>query len=70
MELSSNTGIGGIIELLRQTFRRLEATADFRQDDPAVIYLKRHIIQAVAELEVSKGSAFGAEPDKTDIILS
>ncbi|MGD0156905.1 MAG: hypothetical protein ABSB50_12475 [Terracidiphilus sp.] len=45
-----------IIEILRSTLRRLEQDADFRQDDPAVVQLKRHILQSLAEFELQKAS--------------
>lgn len=43
-----------IIEILRSTLRRLEEDSDFSQDDPAVIQLKRHILQSLAEFESQK----------------
>jgi hypothetical protein len=70
MEHSPSTGSAGIIDLLRQTIRRLEATTDFRQDDPAVIFLKRNIVQSIAELEVIKDSAPGTESENTGRVLS
>jgi hypothetical protein len=45
-----------IIEILRNTLGRLEKDADFRQDDPAVVQLKRHILQSLAEFESQKDS--------------
>ena len=43
-----------IIEILRSTLDRLERDSDFRQDDPAVLQLKRHILQSLAEFESQK----------------
>ena len=40
-----------VSDILRSTLLKLEQTADFRQDDPAVIELKRHIVRSIAELE-------------------
>jgi hypothetical protein len=34
---------------------------EFRQDDPAVIELKRHVIRSIAKLEISKGAQADAE---------
>lgn len=48
-------------EILRSTLQKLEETPDFRQDDNAVIELKKHIVRAIAELEIAK-SAHSAEP--------
>lgn len=45
-----------IIEILRSTLRRLEEDADFPQDDPAVLNLKSHILQSLAELEAQKAT--------------
>lgn len=50
-------------EILRSTLQKLEETSDFRQDDNAVIELKRHIVRAIAELEIAK-SAHSSEPGK------
>ena len=46
----------GIVGILRSTLRQLERELDFRQDDPAVIQLKKHIVQSIAELEVNRES--------------
>lgn len=43
-----------LVEILRSTLQKLEANSDFRQDDPAVIELKKHIVRAIAELEIVK----------------
>ncbi len=43
-----------IANILRSTLSKLEQTSDFQQDDLAVIELKRHVIRAIAELEVAK----------------
>lgn len=53
---------GSLIDILRNTLLRLEETATIQQDDPAVIQLKRHIIQSIAELEVLKDSLPRSEP--------
>jgi hypothetical protein len=45
---------GTIIDILRNTLQRLEQEDDFHQDDPAVVELKRHIVQSIAELGVMK----------------
>jgi hypothetical protein len=45
-----------IIEILRSTLSRLEKDSDFRQDDPAVVQLKRHVIQSLAEFESQKNT--------------
>jgi hypothetical protein len=45
-----------LVEILRSTLGKLEQGADFRQDDPAVAELKRHVVRAIAELEVAKAS--------------
>jgi len=56
---------GSVIDVLRNTLRRLGQTADFQQDDAAVMELKRHIIQSIAELEIIKSAAPDREPAKT-----
>jgi hypothetical protein len=43
-----------VIEILRSTLGRLEKDSDFHQDDPAVVQLKRHILQSLAEFESQK----------------
>lgn len=48
-----------IIEILRSTLLRLEQEADFRQDDPAVLHLKGHILQSLAEFESQKTTQLG-----------
>jgi hypothetical protein len=45
-----------VIEILRSTLSRLETDSDFRQDDPAVVQLKRHILQSLAEFESQKAT--------------
>jgi hypothetical protein len=51
-----------VIEILRSTLSRLEKDSDFRQDDPAVVQLKRHILQSLAEFESQKGAHAILEP--------
>jgi hypothetical protein len=51
-----------IIEILRSTLSRLEDDSDFRQDDSAVVQLKRHILQSLAEFESQKATNSVAEP--------
>jgi hypothetical protein len=51
-----------IIEILRSTLSRLETDSDFRQDDPAVVQLKRHILQSLAEFESQKTTNSVIEP--------
>ncbi len=50
-----------LADILRSTLHKLEQTPDFRQEDPAVIELKRHIVRAIAELEISKSVQADAE---------
>lgn len=45
-----------LTDLLQSTLERLEQTSEFRQDDPAVIELKRHIVRSIAELEIAKSA--------------
>jgi hypothetical protein len=45
-----------VIEILRSTLNRLETGSDFHQDDPAVVQLKRHILQSLAEFETQKAT--------------
>jgi hypothetical protein len=52
-----------IIEILRSTLSRLEKDSDFRQDDPAVVQLKRHVIQSLAEFESQKNPHPILEPE-------
>jgi hypothetical protein len=51
-----------VIEILRSTLSRLETDSDFRQDDPAVVQLKRHILQSLAEFESQKAAEPVLEP--------
>ena len=51
-----------VIEILRSTLSRLETDSDFRQDDPAVVQLKRHILQSLAEFESQKTAEPVLEP--------
>jgi hypothetical protein len=43
-----------VVDILRSTLLKLEQMPDFRQDDPAVIELKRHIVRSIAELEIAR----------------
>jgi hypothetical protein len=54
-----------IIEILRSTLGRLQKDSEFHQDDPAVMQLKRHILQSLAEFESQKGThpALESRPD-------
>jgi hypothetical protein len=52
-----------IIEILRSTLTRLEKDSNFRQDDPAVVQLKRHVIQSLAEFESQKNDRPLLEPE-------
>ncbi len=61
---------GNIIDILRNTLRRLEQAEDFRQEDHAVIELKRHIIQSIAELEVMKSAHCDAEAENEDAMAA
>ena len=45
-----------LIDLLRSTLRRLEASEGLRPDDPALIEIKSHILRAIAELELQRSS--------------
>ncbi len=54
---------GNIIDILRNTLRRLEQSEDFSQNDRAVMELKRHIVQSIAELEVVKSAHSEAETE-------
>jgi hypothetical protein len=48
--------ISSIEQILCNTLKRLAESSEFRQDDPAVNELKRHIVRSIAELEVAKSS--------------
>lgn len=52
-----------LTEILRSTLQKLEESPDFRQDDPAVIELKKHIVRTIAELEIAK-AAHSLEPTR------
>jgi hypothetical protein len=54
---------GSVIDILRNTLRRLGQSAEFQQDDPAVSELKRHIVQSIAELEIIKSAEADQEPE-------
>jgi hypothetical protein len=51
-----HTSTRNIVNILRNTLRRLQDGSDFRRDDPAVIHLKRHLVRAIAELEFCRES--------------
>ncbi|HUB52900.1 MAG TPA: hypothetical protein VL986_12160 [Terracidiphilus sp.] len=53
----------GILDILRSTLFRLQQTEEFKQDDPAVNELKRHIVRSISELEVLKSSSSRTEPE-------
>lgn len=60
-----------VADLLQSTLQRLERNPEFRQDDPALIELKRQIVRAIAELEIAKSEPAAsedeaAEPDPDD----
>lgn len=54
---------GSVIDILRNTLRRLGQSAEFQQDDPAVSELKRHIVQSIAELEIIKSAEADREQE-------
>ena len=45
-----------------QTLSRVEEDSEFRQDDSAVVQLKRHILQSLAEFESQKSRQPHSEP--------
>lgn len=45
-----------IEDLLRSTLLKLEQSLDVRQDDPALVELKRHILRTIADLEREKSA--------------
>lgn len=45
-----------LVDLLRSTLRRLEASEDLRPDDPALLEIKSHILRAIAELEIRRAA--------------
>ena len=51
-----------IIDILRRTLQRLEETAGLVSDDPAVIELRRHIVQSIAELEINRNLEPSSKP--------
>ena len=60
-----------LVDILRSTLQRLEETADLEQDDLAVIELKKHIVRAIAELEIARSkysdhTETGAETTRID----
>jgi hypothetical protein len=59
MEHLSATGY--IINVLRNTLRRLEEGGAFTREDPALIHLKRRLILAIAELEVQKNQSAASD---------
>jgi len=58
-----------LADILRSTLQKLEQTPDFRQEDPAVIELKRHIVRAIAELEISKSAQADMEYGKQPALV-
>lgn len=55
-----------LVEILSSTLQKLEETSDFRQDDLAVIELKRHIVRTIAELEITKSTHFAHTNSNAD----
>jgi hypothetical protein len=45
---------GNIIDILHSTLNQLEDTPDLRNNDPAVVALKRDVVLTIAELEITK----------------
>ena len=51
-----------MIGLLRGTLWHLQHIPEFRQDDPAVVYIKRNLLRSIAELELESESTKPDEP--------
>jgi hypothetical protein len=45
-----------VIDILAWTLRKVEEDSTLRQDDPAVIEFKKHVLRTIAELEVTSSS--------------
>ena len=45
-----------IIEILYTAMRRIEATSDFQQGDPALLEVRKQVQEAILELWVTKAS--------------
>jgi hypothetical protein len=45
-----------VTDILCNTLRRMEKTPEFRRSDAAAVELKRHVIRAIAELEVARST--------------
>jgi hypothetical protein len=58
-----------IVSVLRNTLRRLEQSGAFKQDDAALIHLKRQIVLAIAELEMQKDLKCALEPTKPVVLI-
>jgi hypothetical protein len=60
---------GHAVTILRNTLRRLEQSGAFDQDDPAFIHLKRRMILAIAELEMSKNLKSSVSFEEPIVVL-
>ena len=58
-----------LVDILRGTLRLLERDADFRQDEPAVVHLKRSILQSLAELDAKRSSEPDFQPEKPLMVV-
>jgi hypothetical protein len=65
----SSTTTPDVISVLRNTFRRLEESGAFEQDDPASIHLRRRLVLAIAELETQTGKEPSAKVEKPVVLL-
>jgi hypothetical protein len=43
-----------LVQLLKETLKRLEQTEELQPNDPALVELKQSIVRTIAELEVAK----------------
>ena len=58
-----------IVSILRKTLQRMEQAGTFKDNDPALIHLKRKLILAIAELEVQKDRASSTTLERPVFVL-
>ena len=64
----TSTSSGMLIEVLRSTILQVEQTAGVSPDDPALLALKRIVLQRIADLELIKArETTSQEPSTTPV---
>jgi hypothetical protein len=53
-----------LIDILRKTLSQIEQNSEFRQDEPALVDLRRNVARAIGELEVAKSERQESEEQR------